>query len=378
MKTKMNTTNVKTPFLQRGWGRLLLMLAFIGLNTANAQVGIGTTNPDASAILELEATDKVFLPPRLTTAQRDAIASPVVGSMIYNTDENCMQWYDNNGWYDGCSGPTYGTIASLDCAGAINNGTLTDGEAAAGVTTVIDYTGGNGLNHSGQTVNSTGVTGLTATLAPGTLATGAGSLTYTISGTPASDGTASFAINIGGQTCSLERTVIPPPPQVGDFREGGVVFYIFDSNDPGYVAGETHGLVAAIEDQSSSAEWGCYGTSISGADGNGIGSGAANTSAILADCSQPGIAAELCDNYTGGGYSDWFLPSIDELSLMYQNKTTIDATAVANGGSGFASAFYFSSTESDANNASTQKFDNGNLFNYLKLNSYSVRAVRAF
>ncbi|NGZ90410.1 hypothetical protein G7034_09100, partial [Psychroflexus sp. C1] len=179
--------------------------------TANAQVGIGTTNPDASAILELEATDKGLLPPRMTEAERDAISNPAEGLVIYNTDENCLQWYDNNGWYDGCSGATYPPfVASLDCANATNNGTLTDGEAAAGVTTVIDYTGGNGLNHSGQTVNSTGVTGLTATLAPGTLATGAGSLTYTIAGTPASDGTASFAINIGGQTCSLERTVAPP------------------------------------------------------------------------------------------------------------------------------------------------------------------------
>ncbi|NGZ90411.1 Lcl C-terminal domain-containing protein, partial [Psychroflexus maritimus] len=347
--------------------------------TANAQVGIGTTNPDASAILELEATDKGLLPPRITTAQRDAISNPAVGLMIFNTDENCMQWYDTNGWYDGCSGATYPFVASLDCANATNNGTLAVGQAANSVDSEIAYTGGNGLSHSGQTVNSTGVTGLTATLAPGTLATGAGSLTYTISGTPASDGTASFAINIGGQTCSLERTVIPPPPQVGDFREGGVVFYIFNSNDPGYVAGETHGLVAAIEDQSSSAEWGCYGTSISGADGNGIGSGTANTSAILDDCSQSGIAAELCDNYSGGGYSDWFLPSKDELSLMYQNKTTIDDTAVANGGNSFSADFYWSSTEFSSNNAWAYHMLNDALGNYEKnIDYFIVRAVRAF
>jgi uncharacterized protein (TIGR02145 family) len=77
---------------------------------------------------------------------------------------------------------------------------------------VISYTGGNGGTHSGQTVTSTGVTGLTATLAAGSFATGAGTLTYNITGTPASSGTATFAINIGGQTCNLTRTVAAPAP----------------------------------------------------------------------------------------------------------------------------------------------------------------------
>jgi uncharacterized protein (TIGR02145 family) len=71
----------------------------------------------------------------------------------------------------------------------------------------VPYTGGNGGTHNGQTVTSTGVTGLTATLPAGTFANGSGSLTYTISGTPASSGTASFALSIGGQTCTLTRTV---------------------------------------------------------------------------------------------------------------------------------------------------------------------------
>ena len=172
-------------------------------------------------MLEVESTAKGFLPPRMDTNARNNINSPAEGLMIYNTDEKCLQWYDTNGWYDGCSGATYGVITSLDCANATNNGTLTNGQTAAGVDSEIAYTGGNGLSHSGQVVTSTGVTGLTATLSPGTLATGSGSLTYTISGTPASDGTASFAISIGGQTCSLERTVVPPGPCVGVIAPSG-------------------------------------------------------------------------------------------------------------------------------------------------------------
>jgi hypothetical protein len=56
-------------------------------------VGINETgsNPDPSAILDVESTDKGFLPPRMTTAQRNGITSPATGLIIYNTDENCVQ-----------------------------------------------------------------------------------------------------------------------------------------------------------------------------------------------------------------------------------------------------------------------------------------------
>jgi uncharacterized protein (TIGR02145 family) len=103
-----------------------------------------------------------------------------------------------------------GVITAINCATATNNGTLTKGVAAASVSSSVPYTGGNGGPHNGQTVTSTGVTGLTATLAAGNFATGAGSLTYTITGTPATSGTASFALNIGGKTCTLTRTVALP------------------------------------------------------------------------------------------------------------------------------------------------------------------------
>jgi uncharacterized protein (TIGR02145 family) len=100
-----------------------------------------------------------------------------------------------------------GAIVGLICTSATNSGTLTSGTAASGVSSSVPYTGGNGGTHNGQTVTSTGVTGLTATLVAGSFASGSGSLTYTISGTPANSGTANFALSIGGQTCTLSRTV---------------------------------------------------------------------------------------------------------------------------------------------------------------------------
>jgi hypothetical protein len=102
---------------------------------------------------------------------------------------------------------TNGTVSALNCGNAIHNGTLTQGMAASGVSSIVPYTGGNGGTYNGQTVPSTGVTGLTATLVGGTFANGSGTLTYTITGTPAGSGTASFALNIGGQSCVLTRTV---------------------------------------------------------------------------------------------------------------------------------------------------------------------------
>jgi uncharacterized protein (TIGR02145 family) len=99
------------------------------------------------------------------------------------------------------------SLASLNCAGATSNGTLIRGTVASGVSSVVSYTGGNGGIYTAQSYSSTGVTGLTATLAAGTLANGAGTLTYTITGTPSSSGIASFTINLGGQTCALTRPV---------------------------------------------------------------------------------------------------------------------------------------------------------------------------
>jgi uncharacterized protein (TIGR02145 family) len=75
------------------------------------------------------------------------------------------------------------------------------------VSSSVPYSSGNGGTHNGQTVTSTGVTGLTATLAAGTFAVGAGNLLFSITGTPSTSGTASFALNIGGKTCTLTRTI---------------------------------------------------------------------------------------------------------------------------------------------------------------------------
>jgi len=178
-----------------------------------SQVVVGTGTPDGSALLEVQSGTGGVLLPRMTQTQRDAIVSPATGLMLYNTTARCLEvnvgtattaeWARLN-----C---LPGSISTLNCAGATVTGSLLLNQAASGVSVSVPYTSGNGGAHIGQVASSTGVTDLTATLSPGGFAEGSGSITYTIAGTPASAGTASFALNIGGQTCTLDVTVSSAP-----------------------------------------------------------------------------------------------------------------------------------------------------------------------
>ncbi len=151
--------------------------------------------------------------------------------------------------------------------------------------------------------------------------------------------------------------------------QGGVIAYILQFGDPGYDANVQHGLIVAPFDQSPGASWGCHGTTISGADGTAIGTGNQNTIDIMNGCSTAGIAARICGDLVLNGYSDWFLPSRDELNKLYMNRTAIG---------GFVGDYYWSSSEYNINSAWYQDFNGGYQSLYNKSTTYYVRAVRAF
>ncbi|MDB9888435.1 DUF1566 domain-containing protein [Polaribacter sp.] len=257
------------------------LVAVLLTATTYAQVGIGTTTPDASAALDITSTTGGLLVPRMTAVERDAITSPAQGLIIF----------------------------CIDCA------------------------------------------------------SGEGELQIKL--------TSSWKNTIGGD--------VNDPIVVGDFYQGGVVFYIFVDGDTGYVAGETHGLIAAEQDQSSGIRWynGSYVTTE--ATSTALGTGATNTTAIISaqGATETSYAAGLARAYTGGGYTDWFLPSKDELNKMYLNIGQGNALGLGNVG-GFASNYYWSSTEGDNLTAWSQKLGNGNLGLNGKSNLIYVRAVRAF
>ncbi len=217
-----------------------------------SQVGINTDNsaPGPSAMLDVSSTNKGFLPPRMTTTQINAIATPAEGLTVYNTTIHRMMFFDGNGWQ------------------------RTDGF------------------------------------------------------------------------------------HVGDNYAGGIIFYIDGTGQ--------HGLIAAASDQSPSP-WGCYGTFIG--TSTDIGTGQANTTAIVNGCSEIGIAARVCDDLVLNGYSDWFLPSKDALNQLYLQKNVVG---------GFAEDGYWSSSNDDANHAWNQAFYDGSQYDNSKRNTLYVRAVRAF
>jgi hypothetical protein len=157
---------------------------------------------------------------------------------------------------------------------------------------------------------------------------------------------------------------------IGDIYQGGVIFYLD-------ITGQ-HGFVCDFKDLGI-AEWGCHDTIITGADETEIGKGYQNTIDVETGCTMPNTAADYCANSSAQGYSDWFLPSKDELNQMYLHKTTIQLT---DGVTAFSTTYYWSSSESNSKHdydpAWGQYFSNGFQYGYDKSSSYSVRAIRAF
>lgn len=149
--------------------------------------------------------------------------------------------------------------------------------------------------------------------------------------------------------------------EIGKKYGGGVIFYLDASGQ--------HGLVAAETNQSSSMRWNNGTYMVTGSTENAVGKGR-ETTELIVNMQGPGTyAASICDDLTLNGYSDWFLPSKNELNLIYQQRNIVG---------GFTEGYYWCATEYDSLHAWNQYFPYGPQYYADKADSACVRAIRAF
>lgn len=166
--------------------------------------------------------------------------------------------------------------------------------------------------------------------------------------------------------------------EIGDFNHGGIVFWV-DPTD------NTKGLVCAVTDQSSSIRWhDTQQPSITGTTSTSLQTGSTNTDLIIASLGS-NFAAGVARAYNGGGFTDWFLPSVDELKEMSNNRAAIDATAAANSGTALvadpwsvSTGYWSSSQESNPGRVYLVNLLVAGESAGFATNIARVRAVRAF
>jgi hypothetical protein len=175
----------------------------------------------------------------------------------------------------------------------------------------------------------------------------------------------STLVNENGQVGTAVVTLA-----LGDSYQGGKIFYFFASGDPGYIEGETHGLIASTSDQSIGITWGP--NIATGVNGDGVGAGKTNTDAIVASYGNGSYAAKLCYDLVLNGYDDWYLPSRWEIHQLFLRKSYVGAFATS-------TAYYWSSTEVNATGAWAQYLVNDFTYETPKNRTVeNVRAIRIF
>jgi hypothetical protein len=236
-------------------------------------------------------------------------------------------------------------------------------------------TGGNVTDAGGLSVTARGVCWNTTgspTTSDNKTSNGTGTGVYASSPSGLTLGTKyylrAYATNSEGTGYGIEEVFFALA--IGDSYQGGTVARIYQSGDPGYVAGQLHGIVASAADNAASGAWSNINVLI-GATAQSNSNGTTNTNAIIGQGGHTASAAKVCRDYNGGGYNDWYLPAYDELNWLYANYGTIG---------GFTStSYYWSSTETPANLAYRLRFDGtGWLASGKGGTAQRVRAVRKF
>jgi hypothetical protein len=169
--------------------------------------------------------------------------------------------------------------------------------------------------------------------------------------------------------------------EIGEYveDEGGVIFHR-------YLDGSTQNyLVISITDQSTGQAYSNVASTLIGASAQSTWDGLSNSNAIVAQSGFTNGAAKTCLDLTTGSKSDWYLPAVDELSLIWKNRFNVNKTLSGNSSFGTILGatqidydYYWSSTEFNNSNAWGFSFYDGVTNATNKVGTYYVRAVRKF
>ena len=199
----------------------------------------------------------------------------------------------------------------------------------------------------------------------------AGGTNYTITGTSQllSVPYALYAANAGTATGGGNFT-----HYIGEEYGGGVIFHLWKDN-----AGVEHGLIVALTDQSTSQAWSNVTSAAIGTSAQSSWDGLSNSNSIVGQAGHTSSAAKLCLDLVSGGQSDWYLPSIQELNMLWNNYYTVTrALSQISGATQLSNSAYWSSSEDDGNYAWVFYFYSGDAGGGNKFKTDCVRAVRAF
>ncbi len=383
---------------------LIILSSLLSIHFGSAQnIGIGTTTPNANAALDITSASKGLLIPRMDSVSRKNIPA-TNGMMVYDTDTKCFWYHDGTRWVNmppkgsstgdvlywngaawtvlaaGASGqylslspsgvPAWSTVNTGGIGGNIN----TQNVSNIAPTTV--QCGGIISSDGGAVITTRGVVWGTSpfpTIALSTKTTdGSGVGTYVSNLIGLAPATTYYArayyTNANGTTYGNQVTFTTISNfSVGQTYGGGKIFYVDGTGQ--------HGLIVSLEDQSAGLRWYNQSEMVTNATGLAIGTGTANTTTIISIQGNGSYAASLCRLfYNGGGFSDWYLPSLYELNQLN----------LVNSSLGLADLMgpYWSSSEVDSDQAwgvfITAPPSPNQYENYKSDNSIKVRAIRKF